>query len=277
MLPWTPVLVGRLYDACAAVVAGRAQEVVETLLWWWIATVIGFFSVSQFKLDHYIFPATPALCLLCARAWTDARIAPADPHHRGVRLGFRLMGPLLIAGGGALGVAMARWALPFVAWMVPVVWIALGVALIAGAPSRIHRAPWVTATAFGLLYAVAVTLVVPLIERQKVVADVARWVAAHADRTVRVCSYRLNRWNNSLLFYVERPVTMTGGLEDFRMFVATAPRFYCVMPESGYDALRMSGIDLPIVYRREGLWATSGRSLQRTNAALTPFVVVGNQ
>jgi hypothetical protein len=31
------------------------------------------FTNSSFKFDHYGFPAAPALCLLCARAWHDSR------------------------------------------------------------------------------------------------------------------------------------------------------------------------------------------------------------
>ena len=98
----------------------------------------------------------------------------------------------------------------------------------------------------------------------------------HGEPTVPVCSNRLNRWNNSLLFYLERPVTMIDAPETLRAFVATTPQFYCVMPEAAYEDLRTSGLELPMVYRREGLWATSGRSLQHTRAALTAFVVVGN-
>jgi 4-amino-4-deoxy-L-arabinose transferase-like glycosyltransferase len=41
------------------------------LLGLWAVVVIGFFTVSPFKLPHYGLPAFPALALLAARAWDD--------------------------------------------------------------------------------------------------------------------------------------------------------------------------------------------------------------
>ena len=69
LLPWTPLLLGRLVD----VWRGLAMATTERLLWCWGIAVVGFFTVSGFKLDHYVFPAAPALALLCAHAWDQAR------------------------------------------------------------------------------------------------------------------------------------------------------------------------------------------------------------
>jgi 4-amino-4-deoxy-L-arabinose transferase-like glycosyltransferase len=41
------------------------------LLGLWAVVVVGFFTVSPFKLPHYGLPAFPALALLAARAWDD--------------------------------------------------------------------------------------------------------------------------------------------------------------------------------------------------------------
>jgi hypothetical protein len=57
---------------------------------------------------------------------------------------------------------------------------------------------------------------------------------------------------------------MTHLPEEGRIFLASTPRFYWVMREDLYDELKRSGADLPIVYRRDGLRARSGRSRQRT-------------
>jgi 4-amino-4-deoxy-L-arabinose transferase-like glycosyltransferase len=67
------LLIGRLVDDVRAVVRGERLDGVETMLWGWTLAVVGFFTLSTFKLDHYVFPAAPALCLLCARAWSDVR------------------------------------------------------------------------------------------------------------------------------------------------------------------------------------------------------------
>jgi hypothetical protein len=42
------------------------------LLALWVVVVIGFFTVSPFKLPHYGLPAFPALALLVARAWDES-------------------------------------------------------------------------------------------------------------------------------------------------------------------------------------------------------------
>ena len=80
LLPWTGVLIGRLIDDAVAVATGERIDAFEILLWSWVAAVVGFFTASSFKLDHYVFPAAPALCLLFARGWADLREATeAEP------------------------------------------------------------------------------------------------------------------------------------------------------------------------------------------------------
>src|SRR5439155_1696766 len=62
--PWTALVVGRLIDDVRAVWRGGRLDTLEVLLWAWTAAVVGFFSLSTFKLDHYVFPAAPALCVV---------------------------------------------------------------------------------------------------------------------------------------------------------------------------------------------------------------------
>jgi dolichyl-phosphate-mannose-protein mannosyltransferase len=49
-----------------------AQARLWGLLALWAVLVIGFFTLSPFKLPHYGLPALPALALLVARAWDDS-------------------------------------------------------------------------------------------------------------------------------------------------------------------------------------------------------------
>ena len=63
------------------------------LLWAWTAVIVAFFTLSTFKLDHYVFPAAPALCLLCARAWGDVRERPIGAGERGLASGLYLDRP----------------------------------------------------------------------------------------------------------------------------------------------------------------------------------------
>jgi 4-amino-4-deoxy-L-arabinose transferase-like glycosyltransferase len=112
------------------------------LLWAWTIAVVGFFTFSRFKLDHYVFPAAPALCLLCARAWMDVRHAPDAPEHRGARAGIRLVGPFLIVMAAvAAYFLLNQFDLPAPTLVVPVI-VAIGCPGRRGSPWR----RWVRST-----------------------------------------------------------------------------------------------------------------------------------
>src|SRR4051812_22750905 len=120
LLPWTGLLIGRLVDDVRAVIRGERLDAVETMLWGWTFAIVGFFTLSTFKLDHYVFPAAPALCLLCARAWSDAREDAASPKHRATRAGRFLIGPILLTAGVGLGyLLIVRFDLPPGALVMP--------------------------------------------------------------------------------------------------------------------------------------------------------------
>jgi 4-amino-4-deoxy-L-arabinose transferase-like glycosyltransferase len=69
--PWSLLL------PCAAVAAWKTRTRIETLLWCWIAAIVGFFSLSAGKQDLYIFPIVPAVAALggvaIARGLSDER------------------------------------------------------------------------------------------------------------------------------------------------------------------------------------------------------------
>jgi 4-amino-4-deoxy-L-arabinose transferase-like glycosyltransferase len=69
-LPWTLAMPWALRRALR-----RPWSDADARLWallgLWAVIVVGFFTVSPFKLPHYGLPAFPALALLAARAWDD--------------------------------------------------------------------------------------------------------------------------------------------------------------------------------------------------------------
>ena len=79
-LPWTFVLFGQKLDR-------RDRGIVYLLLW--IAIPFLFFSLSQSKRPQYILPLVPAVALLVARVWCEAK------------RGTRIAAALLILLGGA--------------------------------------------------------------------------------------------------------------------------------------------------------------------------------
>ena len=279
-LPWTWIIAGRLSDQIRrAMQFRRSPDALDVMLWSWVLAIVGFFSFSQFKLDHYVYPAAPALCLLCARGWTDLQADYGGASTWGTRLGVRLVGPTLVVGGLAIAVAAIQLlALPSAFLIVPGLVIALG----AAASIRYLRAdrfpslPSLGLAALGVVYVGALVWVIPQIEREKVIPDVARWVAAQPP-VERVATFRLNRWNPAYRFYVDRHVEMLESDEDARRFFSDASPYYCVMTEPLFDALRRAGVPLKVVYRRNGLWATSGRMLWRQREQLTTFVVVAHE
>jgi len=278
LLPWTGLLVGRLVDDVRAIIRGERLDGVESMLWGWTLAVVGFFTLSTFKLDHYVFPVAPALCLLCARAWSDVRADHLTPRHSGARMGLYLIGPTLVAVGVGCGYfLMARLELPWGAAIVPIALTLAGAAL--AALSNVHRAelprvPWLVTIAMLVTYVGLILYVLPALERQKVVPDMAAWVAARAQPADRIASFRLNRWTPDYRFYVGRHTTFLEGAEEADAFFKDPRPFYCLMRRSAYDEFVAQGMPLRIVYEREGMGATSGRALWRTYTPLVRFVVV---
>ena len=193
-------------------------------------------------------------------------------------MGFYLIGPLLVVAGVVCAYLLrVRLALPPGAAVVPAALIAAG-AIAAGGSllrrARPPRVPWLVTLALVATYAGLILFVLPAFEERKVVPDVARWVASHAQPSDRIASYRLNRWNPAYRFYVGRHTSFLEDPDHAAAFFRAAQPFYCVMRSSDYDELAARGVPLTVVYEREGLWVTSGRALWRTAAPLARFVVV---
>ncbi|PYR48735.1 MAG: hypothetical protein DMF89_14745 [Acidobacteria bacterium] len=278
-LPWTGLLLGRGYDHVRGAASGRRSDTFDVLLWSWTAAVVGFFSFSAFKLDHYIFPAAPAACLLCARAWADLRAPESDRFTPGTRVGRRLIGPTLALAGLAIGALMvARLALPAAALVGPSVLVIAGAVLTGRSlgsdrAGRHPRALWMSLSAIAVTYAGLLVWVLPAFEQQKVVPDLARWVADRASPTHRVATYRLNRCNPTFRFYVERHTIDIDTLHEAARFFDEPGPFYCAMVEQSYRELVARGAPIEIAYGRDGMGATSGRALWRQRHPATRFLI----
>jgi len=278
LLPWTGLVVGRFVDYVRAILRRERIDVFETLLWAWTAAIVGFFSLSKFKLDHYVFPVTPALCLLCARSWVELGERPGDPALRGSRLGLHLVGPLFVAVGLGAGVFLiSRLELPAGAMVAPA---AIGIAgavvtaflnVRGGRPVR--TPPIFIPAAMGIAYATIILYVVPALEQRKVMPDIGRWVASHAQSADRVATYGLNRWNTAFRFYVDRQVDVLDAVDAARQLFNGSEPFYCVMPARLFDEFVAQGAPLRVAYAREGIWTTSGRVLWRRRIPPARFVV----
>ena len=278
LLPWTGLLIGRMIDDLRCVFRGERVDHVETMLWAWTLAIVSFFTASTFKLDHYVFPAAPALCVLCARAWTDVRLQHRQRSTAASRLGLYFIGPFLVAVGLGCGwFLIVRLDLPRAAIVVPIAVTAAGVALTIVANVRgalPPRIPWAVTSALIVTYAGVILFVLPALEQRKIVPDIAHWVAAHATDVHRVASYRMNRWTPTYRFYVGRHVRMLEDPAEAEAFFDKPEPFYCVMRRNAFDEFVARGAKLEVVYERDGLTATTGRALWRTRTPFTRFVVV---
>jgi 4-amino-4-deoxy-L-arabinose transferase-like glycosyltransferase len=280
MLPWTGLIIGRLWDDIRAFRA-RTFDSTSAVLWCWTFGILAFFTASRFKLDHYVFPAAPALCLLCARAWIDLQARVATPGNAGSRLGLQTIGPILVLAGTGGGYFMiARLDLPNAAIIAPIVMLVAGIVVTARVgfgQARLPEVPWVALTAMVATYAAVITWVLPALEQRKVVPDVARWVKERAGDGVRVGTYRLNRWTNAFRFYVDHHTTEMDGADEARAFFGNPSPALAVTTGPFADELIALGIPLQIEYAREGMWVTSGRALWRRREPPTKFVVVSRK
>jgi len=103
--PWTIFLPMALLNDLSCWRRGRGTRTQEgkaiTWLWLWSAVIMGFFSLSLYRMDNYALPAFPALSLLVGRLWAGLVNRKTSPFiERGVTAGsLFLTGTLLLITG----------------------------------------------------------------------------------------------------------------------------------------------------------------------------------
>jgi 4-amino-4-deoxy-L-arabinose transferase-like glycosyltransferase len=265
--PWTIVMIGRGVDALRRRADRPPMDVDEKLLWLWTAVVIGFFTLARFKLDHYIYPAAPACCLLAARGWRDAVTCPPD-RTRATRVAIFAIGAVMIVGGAFFSVFLfdVNLELPATAILLPVVIGAGGILLLTHSRLEGWTPPptaGIPAVALLSVYAVVVTIGFPTLERVRPIASVGHRLHDNVPADGIVGLYRLERWRASIRYYADRPIERLETPDDVRAFVARGVPAYLVMLRREYDALRRAGVPLHQVLRRRCVVGTSGRGIRR--------------
>jgi 4-amino-4-deoxy-L-arabinose transferase-like glycosyltransferase len=257
-------MLGRLADACR----GDRLNTAERLLLAWSVAVTGFFIVSRYRLDHYLYPAAPALCLFAAAAWQRARDASPPSRSTGVWIGSLLAMATVAIAGVLFGIWFERVPvdLPPEARLAAVGLAGGGLlALIQTVVRRepLPRIPIPLLAGLLLLYACTVVEGLPAFERAKPVRELATWVSENMNADDRMASFRMTRWSSSWRFYVNRPSRVLETPEDVWAFFSQAGNGYCLMLEQDYERLRDAGIPLIVVHQQEGLFTTTGRALRR--------------
>lgn len=264
--PWSVVVLGRGID----VLRRRSREILsseERLLWLWILVVTGFFSLARFKLDHYIFPAAPACCLIAARAWIEAA-RDRDGRLAGTRYSVLVLAGLLIVGGSFAGVYLSEidLALPSTAFLLPLAIFAGGVGLLFQSERVQWRVPAGTGVLVATLlvsYATVDVVGFPALERVRPTRRVARVLARSTSPSSLVALYKLERWRGSLRYYLNRPLQRVDSVDDVQAFLAQPQQVFVVMLRRDYLELRQQHIPVYLMTAHRAVVGTSGRGLRK--------------
>jgi len=265
--PWSLIVSGRAIDVVRSLRIGRPIKSGETLLWLWVLVVIGFFSLARFKLDHYIFPAAPACCLLAAHAWRLAA-EDADGWLRGTRFSVVAVAAVLILAGafGSVVLFELDLELPRIAIAFPLALAMGGIALTVQTARRHWAVPpnaAVVAVTLLAAYAIVVAVGFPAFERTRPTAHVATRLKQLSAVSAPVGLYRLERWHASLRYYIGRPVDRLETPEEVRAFLAQPQQVYTVMFLHDYLDLRKQGTSIHLVIERRAVVGTKGRGVRR--------------
>ena len=208
----------------------------------WFLAVLLLFSVSQYKLPHYILPAYPAMAVaigVFANAAAEGR----------VRAVFWRT-PMYLASVAMLASAVLLWLLMSrvfelrggdPSFVLPALFAA-GAIVIAVAASRKSGAPPLASFA-----ALAVTLVVIYgllgtfiasreLRRFQPVPELAAAVRAQVGATEPL-AVAGNYGAPGLVFYTHHPVRQLIGREELVSFLTGEGRRHCVLPEAEFDAV----------------------------------------
>jgi 4-amino-4-deoxy-L-arabinose transferase-like glycosyltransferase len=276
--PWSFVAAGRGLDLLRQLRTGGSLADAERLLWLWMMVVIGFFSIARFKLDHYVFPAAPACCLIAANAWIASQRDGRSPA-TWTRSSVFVAAGLMIAGGAFGGVYLSKIDLPLppTALLLPLSIFAGGV----GVLWRSERQRWTMPAGAGifvaaLLVSYATVNIVgwPTLERVRPTARVARVLARSTAPTDRVGLFKLERWRGSLRYYLKRPLHRLDTVDEMRDFLAQPAPVYAVMLRRDYFELRQQHIPVFLVTAHRAVVGTTGRGLRKQRWGF--LVVVSN-
>ena len=265
--PWSAIAVARGLDVLAR---GRSVplKAEEKILWVWVLVVLGFFSLARFKLDHYIFPAAPACCILAAEAWRTAAAERTSAPLWWTRFTVVAIAAVLIVVGsfGAVYLHEINLELPAIAMALPLTLAAGGIILM----TQLARRQWtvpptavVPVSTLLLAYVVVVGVGFPVLEQTRPTAVVARTLAATTPAVAPVGLYRLERWRASIRYYLGRPIQRLETPDDIRQFLAQPQPVYIVMLRREYDDLRREGAPIHLLTQHRAIVGTSGRGVRR--------------
>jgi 4-amino-4-deoxy-L-arabinose transferase-like glycosyltransferase len=209
---------------------------VRTLLWLWIVTFVGFFSLSAGKQDLYIFPIVPAVAGL---AGLEIARATARGGAGVARTSIGIGAALLIIGAGLIYLfeaAGAAYAIQGVAVIGVIGLVAGGVTILLSWRRQLFAAAATLAAGFILLNGVFVLRTLPSFERYKPVPAFAAAIAGRASAADVVATYY--QAMPSLVYYLRRHVAELFEEEALLAAWRSGQGVYAVMSADDLDKVR---------------------------------------
>ncbi|MSO30303.1 MAG: hypothetical protein EXQ48_05075 [Acidobacteria bacterium] len=270
--PWSIVTIGGALDTVRRWRAKVKAPPEEVLLWALVGVIFVFFSLARFKVDRYVYPAAPVCCLLAARAWLSVSVTRADlaeaRDNFGARWSVATLGIILVAVGSIGGLSLFNLGLelPRAAVVIPISLAAGGAALIVAILKRRAVSPVLFAAVLVMLlviYSSVVTIGLPVLERARPTAAVAKGLRSRLVADDQIGLYRLEKWLSSLRYYLEQPVSRLQHTDEVHQFFSKSRRGYVLMLDEDFDRLRTEGVNLRSVSERPAVTSVSGRRLRK--------------
>lgn len=242
--PWAVLLIGAavmwFLDRRAARAGPGAREFrVQTLLWLWILTIVGFFSLSEAKQDLYIFPIVPAIAalagLLISRG-LEAGSGRLAPLVRGSAAAIGLL--LAVAGVGVLYIfqtAGTMYALEGAMFVGIAGALGGAVALLLAIVHRTQASLLTIAVSFIILNWAFVLAVLPDFERYKPVPALSAAIEERAGPDDVIAHYNVAL--PSMVYYLRRHVDQLFALEPFLERLQGPRTVFAVLPADDYAKL----------------------------------------
>ena len=272
--PWSVVAVGRVLGLIRERESGADRG--ELLMYAWAAAVLGVFTVARFKLDHYIYPSAPVVCLAAARAWVAAR--EASKARLWQRVALVAVPVILAAAAFVLAWAMFEIDLRLSpgAILFPM-GVAAGSTLfllqLRASGWRPPATPAVIVGTLAVAYAFVVLFGLPALEHVRPTSAVGRWIARHQPSDARVGLFQIEEWEASMRFYSNRQVERLDDVNALQTFLAGPGPRSVVMLRRKYEALKTMGISLRRVYGRDAVIGRTGVGLRRQRWGLLVIVI----
>jgi 4-amino-4-deoxy-L-arabinose transferase-like glycosyltransferase len=262
--PWSFLALARAIDLTST--RGRNGRREEYVLMCWIAAVLGIFTLTRFKLDHYIYPAAPALCLISSRAWAAVRERDSPAF---VQRATVVVLPLVFfAGAVVIGASMFDLDLRISPYA-----IVFPIAVTAGAGvcvGRIWRSGWRSPVfptgVIGTLlvaYASVVVFGYPVLERVRPTSAIGRWISSHQPQSTTVGAFQVDEWEESLRYYSERRLERLDDVNELRAFLSAPGPRAVVTRRRRVLALRQMGVPLKLAYGSDAVFGRTGKGLRR--------------